>query len=269
MKKTWIPILLISGLLFPLSTLSTAEAENSWSFITFTVNTPAENKTYHTNQLPLNVSVQWHCANLYKVSYSLDGQNRHYMPVNLNLGDPRVSLGGCYSGLDTLPKLSDGDHSVTVYIEGQWGYSTAHRIQETTVFFTVDNKPPIISNISIQNQTHNQPEVLLNFTVNDQTSWMGYSLDNTANVTISGNTTLTPPVGSHSLVIYANDTAGNSAKSDLLFFAISEPEPKLNLLLLTTLVTTFLIICAISILLFRYKKKYSTLKHNSTFLLIF
>ena len=58
----------------------------------------------------------------------------------------------------------------------------------------------------------------LNFTLDEFASWMGYSLDAQANVTLSGNTTITGVSGGvHRIVVYANDTAGNMGKSEFSF----------------------------------------------------
>jgi hypothetical protein len=56
---------------------------------------------------------------------------------------------------------------------------------------------------------------------------MGYSLDNELNATVTGNTTIQGLLaGYHTLVIYANDTAGNMGKSDTVSFTIdTQPSP--------------------------------------------
>jgi hypothetical protein len=60
---------------------------------------------------------------------------------------------------------------------------------------------------------------LYTFTVSETTSWIGYSLDGQMNVTITGNITLSGlSEGSHSLIVYANDTAGNVGHSDSVYF---------------------------------------------------
>ena len=46
--------------------------------------------------------------------------------------------------------------------------------------------------------------------MNEPTDWVGYSLDGAANVTLTGYTTLKNlGLGSHGLIVYANDTSGN------------------------------------------------------------
>ena len=62
--------------------------------------------------------------------------------------------------------------------------------------------------------------------MNEPTSWIGYSLDGKANVTIAGNTTLTAlSNGAHSLTIYANNTFGNVGASEPVTFTIAVPFP--------------------------------------------
>ena len=53
---------------------------------------------------------------------------------------------------------------------------------------------------------------------------MGYSLDEKANVTFTGNATLNGlAYGSHVLVVYANDTVGNMGTTGNMNFAIANP----------------------------------------------
>lgn len=92
-----------------------------------------------------------------------------------------------------------------------------------------DTIPPAISILSPENKTYTANDVPLSFLVNESASWIIYSLDGQANVTIAGNTTLTGlSDGSHSVIVYANDTAGNIGSSEMIYFSIStqrEPFP--------------------------------------------
>jgi hypothetical protein len=81
--------------------------------------------------------------------------------------------------------------------------------------------PPVVAVFSPQNTTYGTTFVSLVFSVNKATSWIGYSLDNQANVTITENTTLTNlAIGSHSMVVYANDICGNIGYSDEVYFTV-------------------------------------------------
>jgi hypothetical protein len=69
---------------------------------------------------------------------------------------------------------------------------------------------PDIRVLSAENQTYSSSNVAFNYTVDKATSWIGYSLDNKDNVTVTGNFTITNMTnGMHSIAIYANDTFGN------------------------------------------------------------
>ena len=95
-------------------------------------------------------------------------------------------------------------------------------------FSVLDTTPLTISILSPENVTYATTDIPLNFTVDESVLWMAYSLDNEANVTIIGNMTLSGlSEGSHGLVIYANDTAGNMGASEMVYFRIeiSQPEP--------------------------------------------
>jgi len=84
--------------------------------------------------------------------------------------------------------------------------------------------PPSIEILSSQNLTYASSSIPLTFTVYDYSpiSWIGYSLDNQANVTITGNTTLTSlSDGTHEIVVYANDTFGNMGASNKICFTVS------------------------------------------------
>jgi parallel beta-helix repeat protein len=89
--------------------------------------------------------------------------------------------------------------------------------------------PPAISIVSPENKTYTVNHIDLNFTVSAPTSWIYYSLDGQANVTIAGNTSLSGlSTGSHQLVVYANDTDGKTGTSETIYFTIaqqSEPLP--------------------------------------------
>jgi parallel beta-helix repeat protein len=72
--------------------------------------------------------------------------------------------------------------------------------------------------------------VPLTFEANVSLSWVGYSLDGGANVTSSNGTLIEIPVGSQNLTVYANDTAGNWATPQTVYYTVAwnggtPPEP--------------------------------------------
>ena len=107
-----------------------------------------------------------------------------------------------------------------------YGYGEFGVTEINVTLLPADTEPPTVSILSPQNTTYTTTSIPLTFTVNESTYWIGYSLDNQANVTITGNTTLTNLVnGTHSIIVYANDTSGNMGASNLVFFTIQVPPP--------------------------------------------
>jgi hypothetical protein len=83
--------------------------------------------------------------------------------------------------------------------------------------------PLMISITSPENKTYTVNSVSLSFTVSETTSWIRYSLDGQANVTITGSTTLSGLAdGLHSLTVYAQDTDGQTGSSETIYFTIAE-----------------------------------------------
>jgi hypothetical protein len=94
------------------------------------------------------------------------------------------------------------------------------------VKFSVDTTPPVVSVLPVENITCYPPEVQLNFTVNEKSSHMFYSLDGQDRVTISGNTTLSGlPNGAHNVTLYATDESGNTGVSETIYFSVNTPDP--------------------------------------------
>jgi hypothetical protein len=162
-----------------------------------------------------------------------------------------------------IQPLSEGNHTLIVYVyatvsyrpkgtDPLW-YINYDSTGSTTIYFEIDNTAPAIIVNSPINQTVNEANVPLSFSVNETTSQILYSLDNQANTTLTGNTTLTALTeGTHDLVVYANDTVGNIGKSDTIFFTVNtitqSPSPTIPefptwILVLLVLATTLLILC--------------------------
>jgi hypothetical protein len=137
-------------------------------------------------------------------------------------------------GLQT--NIESGEHTLvvtaTIYIKEENGYiDSSNSSSSDPVHFTFvkDSDAPKMSVTSPENITYATTEIPLILTVNKSVSWMKYSLDNQANVTISGNTTLTGlSEGLHNLVLYAQDNVGNIGVSNPIYFSIKtqQPEPQ-------------------------------------------
>jgi uncharacterized protein YneR len=160
-----------------------------------------EATTYSTSSVDLNFTVNEETV---WIGYSLDAADNETITGNWTLTD-----------------LSEASHNIVVYAN-----DTAGNMGESdVVYFSVDTTPPTITIISPQNTAYSTTSVDLNFTVNEETVWIGYSLDGVDNVTISGNTTLTGlSEDLHDLVVYANDTVGNMGVSSTVNFVVQIPQ---------------------------------------------
>ncbi len=191
------------------------------------------NATYNSSLLTLNVSITTLGGSDIRLlmKYSIDGEYRDIIPVitQYPCGSIIIAL---HNGLVHLPVLNEGSHKITVYAEYTYPNNNKFitpfpgeitQFYAETVYFTInDGDVPSITNLSVENKTYNQTYLLLNFTINQPTSWIGYCLDGKTNVTILGNTTLVGlSNGSHDLAIYANDTEGNMGATKMVTFNVA------------------------------------------------
>jgi N-acetylneuraminic acid mutarotase len=90
--------------------------------------------------------------------------------------------------------------------------------------------PPQIQITSPENKTYS--DVSLSYDINKGVQWTGYSLDSQANVTIKQTTGLfNLSQGSHNVVIYANDSAGNMGQSSQVFFSVDTVPPNIVIMI--------------------------------------
>jgi N-acetylneuraminic acid mutarotase len=86
--------------------------------------------------------------------------------------------------------------------------------------------PPVLYVLSPENKTYTSNDVPLVLSVNRPTTWMGYSLDGMANVTVTGDVELSDlSDGDHRLTVYANDTFGNTVSSSNVTFFVDTFAP--------------------------------------------
>lgn len=218
-------VLIIAFSFLQIIGLPTFDADADSSISDLTIVSP-QNKTYNSRVLTLNAAAHWFFASVRSMSYSLDGGKSQLLSLERPQAESFSHMNGSVIGAIALPALAEGTHRVTVYVKGT-GYfpETRDSMEQATTYFTIDLTPPIISDLSVENKTYNQLNLPLDFAVNEPTSWIGYSLDNEANVTLTGNTTLALKEGSHSIVLYANDTAGNMVASETIYFTIKQVFP--------------------------------------------
>ena len=102
------------------------------------------------------------------------------------------------------------------------GYNLAGDVygEPRTAFYRMDVLPPVVSVQIVEDGANAFGNAVLTLLVSEPTSWIGYSLDGAANVSIGGNTMAVGlSEGSHSIVLYVSDISGNMAVSNLTLYS--------------------------------------------------
>jgi peptide/nickel transport system substrate-binding protein len=95
-------------------------------------------------------------------------------------------------------------------------------------YWLIYSKSPSIVVFSPENTLYSSNVINLNFTIDKPTSWVGYSLDGAANVTVTNNVTITVPAdGFHFLAMYANGTDGYMGSSEIVYFSVDTTKPSI------------------------------------------
>jgi hypothetical protein len=158
-------------------------------------------------------------------------------------GNPPDEVLKTYAEINTsvdISKLRNGVHTLLIEAKGNYNINNVqlfpYDICFSPIIFSVFTPPPSVQLLAPQNKSYEVRDILLSFTVNEVTSWVGFSLDSLQNETLNGNMFLSSVLeGSHSLVLYANDTVGNMGKSDIVFFTVNtKPSPSSTLTLSPT-----------------------------------
>jgi len=140
-----------------------------------------------------------------------------------NLGD--INPGGSRTAYWVLVFSTNRTYELGVVASGYRQDNGAY--EETYGATTLSVHPRLtVSIISPRNITYSDADIPLVFAVNEPTAWLGYSLDGQANVTITGNETLTDLTnGVHHIVVHANDTIGNMGVSESIDFVVQDTTP--------------------------------------------
>lgn len=141
-----------------------------------------------------------------------------YLPIIGNYTLANVTLEGISPGFSSLNfvTLEVGDNSVPPIAIPATGVGGTVKIGSPAPQATI---------VSPENTTYSTSTVNLNFTLTEPAAWIGYSLDGNANVTITGGTNISVSEGQHSIVIYANDSAGHTGASDIVYFTVDTSLP--------------------------------------------
>jgi hypothetical protein len=199
---------------------------------------PLNQTTYNATQLPLiyttNSKVLWSY-------YSLD---------SINSSDLKN-----FNGNITLPSLSEGQHELNVHVTTNISrtnptYQDLFPTIHHTIIFYIDTVAPKITSLSVDST--GTSDLLLNFTVDENTSWVGYSLDNQANIEINGNAVLRDlSNGVHNVTVYAKDSNGNIGVSETISFTVG----LFPLIVVVALIATAAIVVVAVVVVIWYKRR--------------
>ncbi len=90
--------------------------------------------------------------------------------------------------------------------------------------------PPKLQITSPENKTYS--DVYLSYNINKGVDWIGYSIDNQSNVTITEETKLFGlSQGPHTIMLYANDSQGNMGSSSPVYFSLDSLPPSIMILI--------------------------------------
>jgi hypothetical protein len=200
--------------------------------LSISILSPNNNTTYKTNDVTLSFNITTQNTSIH---YLLGAYyTTSWMPDNVtvykqDLYSPEFPTSWSYS--HTFQQMPDGEYSINITTWGGGGYAeglTYNFFDMTTVAvinFAVDTTPPAVSLSSIENKTYYNSDLPLNFTTNENVSQISYVLDGQENVTVAGNATLSDLlVGTHNLIVYVWDAAGNIGASETASFTVAEPE---------------------------------------------
>jgi peptide/nickel transport system substrate-binding protein len=230
-RKEWVNYTFVPGGIFTsmnrLTMINIYEAPPEILPPTIVVLSPA-NATYDTTNVSLiftlDKATSW-------IGYRLDGA------ANVTI-----------TGNTTITSISHGSHKVVVYANDTYGNMGT----SNTVYFVIVTTPvpPVIIILSPANTTYTSTSVDLRLSISEATTWIRYSLDGAANVTITGTSaTLTGlALGSHRVRAYANDTTGLIGSSSTVYFTIAEaPAPEINWTLIIAVAVIFIVIGAVAV----------------------
>jgi N-acetylneuraminic acid mutarotase len=135
---------------------------------------------------------------------------------------PKMSTSRAYLGLTVLNDV--------IYAIG--GFDGANWLNSNEEFKPVGygKIPPTVEILSPENKTYKT--ITVDYRINKDVSWAGFSLDNGPNMTLSGNPEITNiSDGQHFLMVFANDTLGNMGTSQRVYFSIDNTAPNITLLM--------------------------------------
>jgi hypothetical protein len=161
-----------------------------------------------------------------------------------------------YKGVD-VDGDGVGDMPYEALVSTDEYYTFDHPLMKPVdILKVLDPYPPALIVLSPQNTIYYNDNFLLTFTVDELTSWMGYSLDGQDNITITSNSTINELTsGLHNVTVYAKDTFGNEGTSETVFFTVDVPEPFPTTLVAAASVAAAVVVGAVLLVYFKKRKR--------------
>jgi parallel beta-helix repeat protein len=170
--------------------------------------------------------------NMFRGNFFVDNVDQVYdvsesdstITMSTNIWDFSYPVGGNYwsdyTGIDV--KSSAGQNQTGSDGIGDTAYIINTKNKDSYPLMPYGS-PLGISIVSPQNKTYTTTDVALDFAVSKTTSWIRYSLDGQANVTITDSITLSDLAeGAHSVTVYAQGTDGQTVTSGTIYFTIAQ-----------------------------------------------
>jgi hypothetical protein len=141
--------------------------------------------------------------------------------------------------------------------QGAGGFVTYYPTVEQYTPFGYGLVSPVLGVASPTNGSETSNDVPLNVTVNRSVEWLRFSLDGKANVTLTGNTTLTGlSAGLHNLTVYAQDEFGNVGASKTVIFTVSSRSDNLSDVIIAAVITASAIVTCTGLVFYFRKRKH-------------
>jgi hypothetical protein len=200
------------------------------------ISSPSDRRTFNMNTISLNFTMSYRSnyyamSTLYINGISIPGifyqgdwqQNATYIDLK-NIRVLPNPLENCI----ILTDVPDGNRNISVwateigyYHPDYFNYYSFHLSGSSSVSFVVDTVSPSISAANMKNKVYNSTDVPLNFTMNEKTAKIVYSIDGQGNNTYTENMTVAGlSEGQHHLTVYAWDIAGNVGASETIHFTV-------------------------------------------------
>jgi len=166
---------------------------------------------FEFSRSPANITIKMHVSNM--TTNQTSGFCRVSIPHALMTEPYNATIDGAEPN---YANYTLHDNNISRWIYFSYNHSTLEIIIQGT-----DITPPTISILSPENKTYTTENVSLSF-----------------NVTVGGNVTLESlPDGTHSVVVFANDTVGNMGNSSAVHFTVDTTPP--NIVILSPENTTY------------------------------